>query len=193
MLIKLNSTPAFIFEFPTGTIPNRYWVIRSNEFHAIPAVPAGAGTITNVYHATGAVGTWKVQLAAGETDTLGDLGIVVDDSVVQSRWVGRLQVVDDLPGGDVANVLGDVDGSVMGPMPVGTRLAIATDVWTQVDAIELGLTAQNALRAMFSVLAGKSVVSPGGVSFRNFGDTKNRVIVAYLADGTRTAVICDFS
>jgi hypothetical protein len=193
MLIKQGTLPAFTFPFPTGSIPNRYWVIKANDFNPIPVVPAGVGVMTNVYHATGAEGTWKIQLAGSETDTLGDLGIVVDDSVAQSRWVRDLQVVRDLPGETVTEVTGNITGNLLGHVNAADIVDVANTVFDLVDTIESGLNLRDCLRSVFAVLAGVSVLIPGGIGFQNFGQTKFRVTVNLAGDGSRPIVTYDFS
>lgn len=62
------------------------------------------------------------------------------------------------------------------------------------ESVESGLTLKEALRLMSAVLAGK--VSGGGtetITFRNVGDSKNRVVAEVDTSGNRTAITYDKS
>jgi hypothetical protein len=63
-------------------------------------------------------------------------------------------------------------------------------IWQHV--IEAGMTAEEFLRIMLSVLAGKvSGAGSGTESFRDVADAKNRVVSTVDTEGNRTAVILD--
>ncbi|CAB4139862.1 hypothetical protein UFOVP353_61 [uncultured Caudovirales phage] len=66
----------------------------------------------------------------------------------------------------------------------------ASNPWTEV--IESGLTAAEVMRIILSVQAGKSDVSGTTVTFRDVGDTKNRV-TASMTGSERTTITLDGS
>ena len=57
--------------------------------------------------------------------------------------------------------------------------------------IENGLTLRQALRLISSALVGKVTVSGNTVTFRDTGDTKNRIVSTTDTNGQRTAVTTD--
>lgn len=74
---------------------------------------------------------------------------------------------------------------------VNTGGAVATDPWSSL--IEGAMSAQDVLRILLAVAAGKSIVSSDGVEikFRDVSDTKDRVRAIADNTGQRDAVILD--
>lgn len=195
MLIKLNTLPDFLFDFPAGLAPTRYWVVKQGYTGGQAPAVAGAGTFSTFYNGSGAQYQYKIQLAAGETDTLGSLAIVADDFVAQSRVVGIHQVVAALPGEviDVNNVQGDVQG-IVEEIAAAQRILIGTDFLNTVDTVELGLNVRDCLRVIFAQAAGIDSVLGNVVRFRNFGNTKTRITATVdPVSRERTSVTHDFS
>lgn len=68
---------------------------------------------------------------------------------------------------------------------------LANAVWTEI--IESGYSAQEVMRLIAAVTAGKSSGGPGNPVFRDLGDTKDRVSGVATSQGDRTAVTYDVS
>lgn len=65
----------------------------------------------------------------------------------------------------------------------------ASNPWTEV--IESGFTAAEILRLMAAAMAGKATVESGSVTFRDIGDTKDRIVATVDSSGNRTAIVMD--
>lgn len=146
------------------------------------------------------IGYAIVTLTAGDVATLGSIQVYVEQAFAGAVVMSEHNVVPDFPGETVTEVLGNVDGSVLGGVTVGpvtvdpaSRVAIADDVLNLVDGVELGLSPRDALRCMFAVLAGKDTAGPLSAAFRNFGDTKTRVAMTFDVASQRLTVTYDFS
>jgi hypothetical protein len=68
---------------------------------------------------------------------------------------------------------------------------LADAVWGQI--IESGFSAEEVMRLLAAVTAGKSTGGPGSPVFRDLGDTKNRVVGVATSNGDRTSVTYDVS
>lgn len=197
MFIKQNTLPTFSFVWPFATVPNNYYFKRAPDLTGYAPADLGTGVISFLQFITATSAVVKITLAGSETDTLGDLSILVTDAGGNADLVAVHQVVLDVPGATVSavagNVGGDVLGSLLGSLAVGERIAIANTLLDLPDAVELGLTVRNTLRCVFAVLDAASVLIPGGIKFANFGNTKFRVNVQLAGDGSRPLVTYDFS
>lgn len=70
--------------------------------------------------------------------------------------------------------------------------AVADAILDRTNGVETGLTLRQALRLVCSVLFGKASGAPAGpLSFRNYGDTKNRVTMTTDVYGNRSTVTRD--
>ena len=88
----------------------------------------------------------------------------------------------------IVNTVTSLQNIVTGDLStVSTATQNAAAVWSQV--LE-GLTAEQMVRIMMSVLSGKvSGAGTGTESFRNIADTADRVVVSTTTAGNRTAVV----
>lgn len=68
---------------------------------------------------------------------------------------------------------------------------LADAVWSQI--IESGYSAEEVMRLIAAVTAGKSSGGPGTPVFRDLGDTKDRVVGVATSNGDRTSVTYDVS
>jgi hypothetical protein len=153
----------------------------SFTFVGTGAIPATAQLFTDFPQtgdAFGLVGTAGAGLTA-----IGDTRIANLDATISSRLAAASYTAPDNAGiGTIITAVGNV--------PTANENADA--LLDRADAIESGLTLRGATRLNTSVLAGK--VSGGGTgteTFRNVGDTKDRVISTVDVDGNRTAVTTD--
>jgi hypothetical protein len=83
-------------------------------------------------------------------------------------------------------------GSIIGQLVAAIQIETPASVWDQVNGIETDITPRGALRLNTAALAGK--VSGAGTTtetFRNVGDSKNRIVSTVDASGNRTAVTTD--
>ncbi len=147
-------------------------------------IGAGGGSAPSVEDIVAGIDTDSTQLAAIRADT--------ED--IQSRIPAAL-------------VSGRINASV-GAMAsnVVTADALASDAVAEIQSgipasildaaagVETGMTMRQALRVMLASLAGK--VSGGGtttITFRNVGDTKDRIVATVDGDGNRSAVTLDLT
>jgi hypothetical protein len=110
----------------------------------------------------------------------------------------------------VINVTGDVQGSVLGSVNVGSMGSgtldaaaltssaaneIADALLDRADGVETGLTPRNALRLAAATIGGKlSGAGTGTETVRNaVADSKDRIIVTADESGNRSAIIYDFT
>lgn len=119
-------------------------------------------------------------------------------NVGQAVWAALAALNDEV--GTMGEKLNDA-GSASNPWAdttdygAGTKgqlledAAAATNVWTQV--IESGYTAEEILRILAAVAAGKSSGQPTAPVFRDLGDTKDRVTGTVDSSGNRTSVTVD--
>lgn len=123
---------------------------------------------------------WQMQFFAGSGVT---------------RWRGA-KIVGGLGGvsfkasgaaGDITLVETPVDGTLT--VVAGTGGATAAEVWQY--AIDNGFSAEEILRILAAVVAGKSSGQPNAPVFRDIGDTKDRVSGTVDANGNRTSVVID--
>ncbi len=79
-------------------------------------------------------------------------------------------------------------------LTTGERAAVALQVLTLADGVEVGVTLQEAQRAQLSAAAGILAGAPSGpITIRDVGDTKDRITATVDSDGNRTAVTLDLT
>jgi hypothetical protein len=105
--------------------------------------------------------------------------------------------VDDLPtSAELATALASSDDAVLAAIAALENLSqadVIAGILDEADTIETGLTVRGALRLALAALAGKlSGANTTTSTFRNVGDTKNRIVATTDATG-RTAVTTDAS
>lgn len=177
-----------LFTYAAGAAATTYFVFKNGA-------PIGFGTGAIFNSASPGAKFAIVTLSGNDVNTLGTIQVALIDAGGNILAGNEATIVTDIPGATVSSVTGDVVGNVDGVVNVGagSRLAIAQDVINLVDGIELGLSPRDCLRACFAVLAGKDSAPALGAVFRNFGDTKNRVTMAFDAQNERVSVTYDFS
>lgn len=131
--------------------------------HVLAAV-AGVGALTAGARATGAVAA--AISATGE--------VLTPSSIATAVWAA------DAAANDAAGSMGEKLNDA-GP---------AANPWTEV--IESGYTAAEILRILAAVAAGKTDRAGSARTFRDLGDTKDRV-VGIVVDGERTSVVLEVS
>jgi len=128
--------------------------------------------------------TWKLSFQAGAYQATVNGGNLAD-ALNRIQNSGNPQVLFQ---SSAASTL--VTGNGGGTAPTAAQNAAA--VWSQI--LEGTLTAEQLQRLMASVLLGKvSGAGSGTETFRDLGDTKNRVTVTVDNSGNRTAVVKDGS
>ncbi len=111
----------------------------------------------------------------------GDVRLVLDASVTAGSFIVR----------GVGKVTNNGTAAVDATTLLGND-SIAAAVWAQV--IEGSITAEQALRLYNAILGSKvSGAGTGTETFRDAGDTKNRVVVTVDGSGNRTAVARDLT
>jgi hypothetical protein len=105
--------------------------------------------------------------------------------------------VDDLPtNAELTSALAGSDDAVLAAIAALENLSqadVIAAILDEADTIETGLTVRGALRLALAALAGKlSGANTTTSTFRNVGDTKNRIVATTDATG-RTAVTTDAS
>jgi hypothetical protein len=130
-------------------------------------------------------GYYDVPLNATDANTLGTLRVAVSKSgtlpVWQDYMVVPANVWDSMFGGAVLNV------------NVSTMSSAAVDSILD-DPVEGSYTMRQLLRLMAAALFGKA--SGGGtatITFRDLGDSKNRITATVTTNGDRTVVVLDGS
>ena len=130
-------------------------------------------------------GYYDVPLNATDTNTLGTLRVAVSESGALPVWqdfmVVPANVWDSMFGGSVLNV------------NVSTMSSGAVDSILD-DPVEGSYTLRQLLRLMASALLGKA--SGGGtatITFRDLGDSKDRITATVTSNGNRTTVVLDGS
>jgi hypothetical protein len=171
----------------------------------------GPGDWAQKNEATSAVheenGWYRVLLDATDTDTLGPLIVAVNESGARPVWREFMVMEATSVAAAVWDeaALAHTTGGTMGGLffelqdniatledAIITPAQIADAVWDQVNGIETDITPRGALRLSTAALAGK--VSGAGTAtetFRNVGDSKNRIVSTVDASGNRTAVTTD--
>lgn len=183
MLWSLNDagTRPFLVEaspgqpyIPPGSLPSSSVLISKNG--AGWTTPQfGGATPTDIGN-----GCWTWPVGVNDTDTLGALSwcfIFNDGSGQQALF--QDQVLASVPGGP-------------GTLTNGERDAIAAVVLGLSNGVDTGVSLAHASMAMAAVLAGKTTVAGDTISFRNWQDTKNRVVIKSNVSG-RYQVTFDFS
>jgi hypothetical protein len=181
-----------IFKFPYG-VAATVW---------IPVTKAGSDDAAGSGDFTPASGDAKALRNDGTTTSLaslttlpawdnGSLKVVVTATEMQTKYI-HVRIVDQ----DAAKVVADTGFIILttgnanamypyeGVDPVAAFLDAAAGV-------ETGLTPRQFFRLAAAVLFGKS--SGGGKTFRNYGDTKDRVTATVDGSKNRTAVTYDAS
>jgi hypothetical protein len=146
------------------------WVTTPDNTSEFAIIPNGAiSGATAPTAADNAAAVWNADATAHQTQ--GTFGQTIGDS-----------------GANVATLYSKT--SSIPALDAAERTAIADAILTRADGIETGYTLQQAIRIMAAVLAGES--SGGGtatVTFRNLGDTANRITATVTTDGNRTATV----
>lgn len=145
----------------------------------------GAGTARFAIDANGALS------AIGE---MAALGLIAIDAELIPYGIGYMAGSTEgggetvTPGAVAAAVWAAAAAANNDPGSMGEKLndaGSAANPWTEV--IESGYTAAEILRVLAAVAAGKKSVDGGTVTFRDLGDTKDRV-TGTVSNGERTAV-----
>jgi hypothetical protein len=145
-------------------------------------IVSASGTTAITFTATGNL---RAALAASGTTSL---------SITTS--VATLGAVADLLGTAAITINANATPSAIGHMSGSTAdggaltgESIASAVWERI--VDAGYTAEEILRIIAAVTAGKSSGGPGSPVFRDLGDTKDRVSGTADADGNRSAASYD--
>jgi len=157
-------------------------------------------------------GWYRCLLDATDTNAVGILILAISESGALPVW-REFQVVEEAvfdamfaTSANLASAVWDedagahvnigtfgqyVDTLYNNPPPLSAA-STGTAVWDLANGIETGITPRGALRLNTAALAGK--VSGAGTStetFRNVGDSKNRIVSTVDSSGNRTAVTTD--
>jgi hypothetical protein len=130
-------------------------------------------------------GYYDVPLNTTDTNTLGTLRVAVSESGALPVWQDLMVVP--------ANVWDSMFGASALNVNVATLSSAAVDSILD-DPVEGSYTMRQLLRLMASALFGKA--SGGGtatITFRDLGDSKNRITATVTANGDRTTVVLDGS
>jgi len=141
-------------------------------------------------------GVAYVALAGAETDTLGDLTVIIFDVGFSVIGVVSHQII----GGDLSNLV-DLDTTVSsrGTANAGDAMDLDSTALTAINTllasflIDAGCTLPNALSTMVAVLTGQEDTVAGVTSFQNWALTKTRVQTSATAGGNRTAPTLDLT
>ena len=130
-------------------------------------------------------GYYDVPLNATDTNTLGTLRIAVSESGALPVWQDYMIVP--------ANVWDSMFGASTLNVNVATLSSAAVDSILD-DPVEGSYTMRQLLRLMAAALFGKA--SGGGtatITFRDTGDSKDRITATVTSNGNRTVVVLDAS
>ena len=130
-------------------------------------------------------GYYDVPLNTTDANTLGTLRVAISKSGALPVWQDFMVVP--------ANVWDSMFGSAVLNVNVSTMSSAAVDVILD-DPVEGSFTMRQLLRLMAAALFGKA--SGGGtatITFRDLGDSKNRITATVTANGDRTTVVLDGS
>src|ERR1041385_6023703 len=130
-------------------------------------------------------GYYSVPLDTTDTNTLGTFRVAVSKTGALPVWQDFMVVP--------ANVWDSMFGASVLNVNVSTMLSGAVDSILD-DPVEGSFTMRQLLRLMASALFGKA--SGGGtatITFRDLGDTKNRITATVTSNGDRTTVVLDGS
>ena len=130
-------------------------------------------------------GYYDVPLDATDTNTLGTLRVAVFESGALPVWQDYMVVP--------ANVWDSMFGSSTLNVNVSTMSSAAVDAILD-DPVEGSYTMRQLLRLMAAALFGKA--SGGGtatITFRDTGDSKDRITATVTSNGDRTTVVLDGS
>jgi hypothetical protein len=130
-------------------------------------------------------GYYDVPLNATDTNTLGTFRVAVSKSGALAVWQDFMVVP--------ANVWDSMFGASTLNVNVSTMSSAAVDSILD-DPVEGSYTMRQLLRLMASALFGKA--SGGGtatITFRDLGDSKDRITATVTSNGNRTTVVLDGS
>jgi len=130
-------------------------------------------------------GYYDVPLNATDANTLGTLRVAVSKSGALPVWQDFMVVP--------ANVWDSMFGASVLNVNVSTMSSGAVDSILD-DPVEGSFTMRQLLRLMASALFGKA--SGGGtatITFRDLGDSKDRITATVTSNGNRTSVVLDAS
>jgi hypothetical protein len=130
-------------------------------------------------------GYYSVPLDTTDTNTLGTFRVAVSKTGALPVWQDFMVVP--------ANVWDSMFGASVLNVNVSTMSSGAVDSILD-DPVEGAFTMRQLLRLMASALFGKA--SGGGtatITFRDLGDTKNRITATVTSNGDRTTVVLDGS
>jgi len=130
-------------------------------------------------------GYYSVPLDTTDTNTLGTFRVAVSKTGALPVWQDFMVVP--------ANVWDSMFGASVLNVNVSTMSSGAVDSILD-DPVEGSFTMRQLLRLMASALFGKA--SGGGtatITFRDLGDTKNRITATVTSNGDRTTVVLDGS
>ena len=130
-------------------------------------------------------GYYDVPLNTTDTNTLGTFRVAVSKSGALPVWQDYMVVT--------ANVWDSMFGASTLNVNVSTMASAAVDSILD-DPVEGSYTMRQLLRLMASALFGKA--SGGGtatITFRDLGDSKNRITATVTTNGDRTTVVLDGS
>lgn len=178
MLIKQNTAKGITIvcdKVAAPTAPNNYSVSKAGAGQVGPG-----GTFTSEQPG---IGWWlcHVALAAGDTDTLGDLLVVAVDG--GGSVIGKLscQVVSYDP----------EDGAR--DLTHAAQQAMANVLLDVANGVESGITVRQGLRVVLAALAGKLSISGPNFVFRNTPDNKNRITAICDNQGQRLSITLDLT
>jgi hypothetical protein len=204
--------------FPVGYTPPYSWIIaRQSGGMAATRTISGTGAITIANLAGGLNAEADL---SGVSELVGNLALIVSavadlsgSGELSASIIGKLDAAAALSGtGDMVGALGAIadavaalSGSGGAEGTLSARGSLSADILSYGElspenlsqtllstVVENGLSLQEAIQVILSVVAGKS--TGGGtssVAFRDLGDSKNRVAATVDTNGNRTAITLD--
>jgi len=148
-------------------------------------------------------GWYGCPLDATDTGTLGRLQVAVNESGALPVWhefmIVPTNVYDSLFGSDRLQVHADeITAGLITAAAIATGAidadALAADAADEIhdEVIEGTLTHRQMMRLMYAAVVGKSAGGGSGtITFRDVGDTKNRISASVDANNNRTSVSVD--
>lgn len=146
-----------------------------------------AGTVTEI-----GGGWYSYEFTTSEVDTLGFVLFRTSKTDVYTDGV-MCQIVAFDPFNTASLGITNLDATVSSRLATASYAAPST-LLTFSDGIETGVTLQQAMRLVTSILGGRVSGAKTGIEvFRNVIDTKNRVTATIDSSGNRTSITTDLT
>jgi hypothetical protein len=153
---------------------------------------AASGIVPN----TVAAAVWNYLTSA--MSTVGSIGVLLAtmvDAAISSRLAEAAYTGS--PTGDIALIKAKTDNLPAAPAAVSdvpTANAVADALLDRADGVQASWTLRQALRIVLAALGGKvSGADTTTITFRDPGDTKNRIVATVDGSGNRSSVTYDVS